>query len=111
MPSPTEREKRDRRDSRGDEREGQGRKGNRNESEETEEIKSLQECSRTTNSAMQNPIWLNFELVRILLPVLVPCKSDKDPIKNYRNKKPETLYSLTLKDKKLCYGKSNLTDI
>ena len=39
-------------------------------------------CSRADNSAARGPIWLNFELVRALMYVVVPCKYGKDPIEN-----------------------------
>ena len=48
--------------------------------------KSLWERSRATNSAMEMGIWPNFEPVRVLVSVIVPCKSEKEPIKN--GKKP-----------------------
>ena len=39
-------------------------------------------CSRAANSAVLGPIWLNFELVRDVMDVLVTCKYEKDLIKN-----------------------------
>ena len=36
--------------------------------------------SRADNSAARDRIWLNFELVRALMYVVVPCKYGKDPI-------------------------------
>ena len=36
--------------------------------------------SRADNSAARGRIWLNFELVRALMYVVVPCKYGKDPI-------------------------------
>ena len=41
-------------------------------------IQSLWERSRATNSAMENRIWLNFEPVRVLVSVIVPCMFEKD---------------------------------
>ena len=38
--------------------------------------------SRAANSAVLGPIWLNFELVRDVMDVLVTCKYEEDPIKN-----------------------------
>ena len=38
--------------------------------------------SRAANSAVLNPIWSNFELVRDVMDVLVTCKYEEDPIKN-----------------------------
>ena len=38
--------------------------------------------SRAANSAVLNPIWPNFELVRDVIDVLVTCKYKEDPIKN-----------------------------
>ena len=38
--------------------------------------------SRADNSATRGRIWLNFELVRALMYVVVPCKYEKDPIEN-----------------------------
>ena len=38
--------------------------------------------SRADNSAARGRIWLNFELVRALMYVAVPCKFGKDPIEN-----------------------------
>ena len=37
-------------------------------------------CSRADNSAARGRIWLNFEPVRALMYVVVPCKYGKDPI-------------------------------
>ena len=34
------------------------------------------------NSAVLDPIWPNFELVRDVMDVLVTCKYEEDPIKN-----------------------------
>ena len=39
-------------------------------------------CPRAANSAVLGPIWLNFELVRDVMDVLVTCKYEEDPIKN-----------------------------
>ena len=38
--------------------------------------------SRADNSAARSRIWLNFELVRALMYVVVPCKYGKDQIEN-----------------------------
>ena len=38
--------------------------------------------SRAAYSAVLCPIWLNFELVRDVMYVLVTCKYEEDPIKN-----------------------------
>ena len=38
--------------------------------------------SRAANSAVLGPIWLNFELFRDVMDVLVTCKYEEDPIKN-----------------------------
>ena len=38
--------------------------------------------SRADNSAARGRIWLNFELVRALMYVVVPCKYGKDSIEN-----------------------------
>ena len=38
--------------------------------------------SRADNSAARGRIWLNFELNRDLMYVVVPCKYGKDPIEN-----------------------------
>ena len=38
--------------------------------------------SRAANSAVLGPIWLNFELVRDIIDVLVTCKYEEDPIKS-----------------------------
>ena len=38
--------------------------------------------SRAYNSAARSWIWLNFELVRALMYVVVPCKYGKDPTEN-----------------------------
>ena len=38
--------------------------------------------SRADNSAARGRIWLNFELNRDLMYVVVPCKYEKDPIEN-----------------------------
>ena len=38
--------------------------------------------SRADNSAARGQIWLNFELVRALMYVVVPCKYGKDQIEN-----------------------------
>ena len=37
--------------------------------------------SRAANSAVLDPIWPNFELVRDVIDVLVTCKYEEDPIK------------------------------
>ena len=37
--------------------------------------------SRAANSAVLDPTWPNFELVRDIRVVLVTCKNEKDPIK------------------------------
>ena len=37
---------------------------------------------RANNSKVTDPIWLEFELVREFMPVLVTSKFDEDPIKN-----------------------------
>ena len=34
------------------------------------------------NSAVLGPIWLNFELIRDVMDVLVTCKYEEDQIKN-----------------------------
>ena len=39
-------------------------------------------CSGAANSAVLNPIWPNFELVRDVMVVLVTCKNEEDQIKN-----------------------------
>ena len=41
--------------------------------------------SRADNSAARGRIWLNFELVRALMYVVVPCKYGKDPIENSKD--------------------------
>ena len=38
--------------------------------------------SRADNSAARGRIWLNFELIRALTYVVLPCKYGKDPIEN-----------------------------
>ena len=38
--------------------------------------------SRAANSTVLGPIWLNLELVRDVIDVLVTCKYEEDPIKN-----------------------------
>ena len=38
-------------------------------------------CSRAVTSAVLDPIWPNFELVRDIMTVLGTCKNEKDPIK------------------------------
>ena len=38
--------------------------------------------SRADNSAAHGRIWHNFELVRALMYIVVPCKYGKDPIEN-----------------------------
>ena len=38
--------------------------------------------SRADNSAAHGRIWLNFELVRALMYIVVSCKYGKDPIEN-----------------------------
>ena len=38
--------------------------------------------SRANNSKVTGLIWLEFELIWDLMPVLVTCKFDKDPINN-----------------------------
>ena len=38
--------------------------------------------SRAANSAVLGLIWLNIELVRDIMDVLVTCKYEEDPIKN-----------------------------
>ena len=42
----------------------------------------LFKCSRADNSTARGRIWLNFELVRALMNVVVPCKYGKDPTEN-----------------------------
>ena len=37
--------------------------------------------TRAANSAVLGPIWLNFELVRDVMDVLVTCKYEEDPIR------------------------------
>ena len=37
---------------------------------------------RAANSAVLNPIWPNFELVRDVIDVFITCKYEDDPIKN-----------------------------
>ena len=49
--------------------------------------------SRAANSAVLGPIWLNFELVRDVMYVLVTCKYEEDPIKNEGTRVVTTLYS------------------
>ena len=39
-------------------------------------------CSRAANSAVLGSIWLQFELIRDIMFVLVTCKLEEDPIKN-----------------------------
>ena len=39
------------------------------------------ECSRVNNSVVKSPTRLKFELSQGLMPVLIICKFDKDPIK------------------------------
>ena len=39
-------------------------------------------CPRAAYSAVLNPIWPNFELVRDVIDVLITCKNEEDPIKN-----------------------------
>ena len=39
-------------------------------------------CPRAANSPVLGPIWLNFELVRYVIDVLVTCKYEEDPIEN-----------------------------
>ena len=38
--------------------------------------------SRAANSALQGWTWLNFELIRDLMVVLITCKNEEDRIKN-----------------------------
>ena len=49
--------------------------------------------SRAANSAVLSPIWLNFELIRDVIDVLVTCKYEEDPIKNEGARVVTTLYS------------------
>ena len=48
--------------------------------------------SRAANSAVQGPIWSNFELVRDFMVVLLTCKNEEDPIKNRGARVFTTLY-------------------
>ena len=43
---------------------------------------SFSRCSRAANFTVLNPIWLDFELIRDVIDVLVTCKNKEDPIKN-----------------------------
>ena len=45
------------------------------------------------NSAVLDPIWPNFELVRDVMDVLVTCKYEEDPIKNKGARVVTKLYS------------------
>ena len=40
------------------------------------------ERSRANNSIVKSPTRPKFELIRDFMPVFVPCKFDKDPIKD-----------------------------
>ena len=44
------------------------------------------------NSAVHGRIWLNFELVRDFMVVLLTCKNEEDPIKNRGARVVPTLY-------------------
>ena len=48
--------------------------------------------SSAANSAVICPIWLNFELLRDTMVVLVTCKNEEDPIKNEGARVLTTLY-------------------
>ena len=48
---------------------------------------------RAANSAVLGLIWLNFELVRDIMDVLVTCKYEEDPIKNEGARVFTALYS------------------
>ena len=48
--------------------------------------------SRAANSAVLDPIWPNFELVRDVMDVLVTCKYEEYPIKNEGARVVTTLY-------------------
>ena len=48
--------------------------------------------SRAANSAGLGPIWLNFELFRDIMDVLVTCQYEEDPIKNRGARVLTTLY-------------------
>ena len=48
--------------------------------------------SRADNSTARGRIWLNFELVRALMNVFVPCEYGKDLIENSGDNSPYKVY-------------------
>ena len=54
--------------------------------------------SRAANSAVLGQIWLQFELVRDIIDVLVTCKYEEDPIKNEGARVLTRLYDVFFSD-------------
>ena len=58
-------------------------------------LKLVKDCfnwSSAPNSSVHSWIWLNFDLIRNFIVVLVTCKNEEDPIKNRGDRVLTTLY-------------------
>ena len=49
---------------------------------------------RAASSAVRGRIWPNFKLIEALMYVIITCKYEKDPIKNYREKVATPFFKL-----------------
>ena len=50
--------------------------------------------SRAASSVVHGRIWPNFNLIQALMYVIITCKYEKDPIKNNREKKSNTVFQI-----------------
>ena len=49
---------------------------------------------RAANSVVRGWIWPNFKLIQALMYVINTCKYEKDPIKNNREKRGNTVFQI-----------------